>query len=344
MNEENEVIPETEAPEQDAEPSMDEMLSAVWDEAAAEEDSPEDKPSEEEQPGETPESDDVAAAADGEDQPGAEPLSAPEHWSAEDKTLFEGQSDEVKQYLVDRDKTTASEYTRKTEELATQRKEREPLDALADQMAPYFATQGMTAAQGFTYLANAQSGLASGTPEQKVAALRQIAVQYGIPLTPDAQNESEYQDPEFGKLTQRQDVLEQYIIQSQQTAATQQQQATHQLVADFANEKNDAGELKHPHFEAVRGIMSPLMATAGNMEAAYEQAVMANPDTRKAVFDTLAAQAKVTEDKDRQERVNTAKKAVPSNTQSKSTASKPVKKLETVKDFAEEAFDELATA
>lgn len=338
--------PEAEEAEEEVQTTQDVALAA-WNELeAADEDSPEDKPSEEEQSGTDEESDDVAAAAKGEDEPdGAEPLSAPEHWTAEDKTLFESQNDEVKQYLIDRDKTTASEYTRKTEELATQRKEREPLDSLADQMAPYFATQGLTPAQGFAYLANAQAGLASGTEEQKVAALRQIAVQYGIPLTPGTSDsfEDEYQDPELGSLKQKIAGLENLMVQSQQTTVMQQQQSDLQMVSNFANEKNEAGEFKYPHFETLRPLMSVLIGQAGSLEGAYEQASMADPTTRKLVLDAQAKDAKAEENKDRDERVKKAKRAAPSNTRSKSAPVSKVK-IVTTKDAATEAWDELSTA
>lgn len=334
-------VTETEAPKEEAAPSIDDMLETAWDE---QEENSEEKSSEEEKSDTEKESDDVAAAADDE-KSGAEPLSAPEHWSAEDKELFVNSTEEVQQWIVGRDKDLQADYTTKTQELADQRKNDEPLYDLAEQTKAHFATQGVTAAQGMAQLVQAQQALMSGTPEQRRVALEQIGASYGISLTPGIQNEEdEYQDPELGKLTQRQNALEQYLVQQQQTATTQQRQSDLQLVQSFAAEQTDKGDLKHPHFDAVRQHMAVLLPQAGTIEEAYNQAVYANPETRKSLLEGQAKEASALQEKERAERVTIAKKAAPSNTRSTSIAGKTVKTSVTVKDAAEDAWDELASA
>lgn len=353
MNEELEGVepevidtPETEQETPQEELSTRDIALSAWDELESnEEDSSEDKPSEEEQPGDDPESDDVVAAADGEDQPGAEPLSAPEHWSAEDKELFTNSTEEVQQWIVARDKGLQADYTTKSQELAEQRKGDEPLYSLAEQTRATFAAQGVTPAQGMAQLVQAQQALLNGTPEQRQAALVQIGQSYGISLTSGTQDplEDEYQDPELGKLKQQISELTSHVVRTQQDAATQQHQQDYQTVASFGAEQDEAGGLKHPHFEAVRVTMGKLWTQGVDLEELYNTAIFANPETRKAVLDAQATTAKATEDKERVERVDKAKKAAPSNTRSKSVASKANKPL-TTKDAASEAWDELASA
>ena len=350
MNPEDEIdvvdTPEVEETEEEVQSTADVALAA-WNELSEdEEDSPEDKPSEEEQSGDEDESDDVVAATGGEDdQTDAEPLSAPEHWTAEDKALFDTQTDEGKEFLVARDKHLAAEYTRKTEELADLRKGDQPLYDLAEQTRQHFATQGVTPAAGMAQLVQAQQALLNGTPEQRRAALEQIGASYGIPLTPGTSDsfEDEYQDPELGKFNQRMDRLESFLVQTQQTATTQQQQSDLQMVITFANEKNEAGELKYPPFETLRPLMSVLIGRAGSLEGAYEQASMADPATRKLVLEALAKPGKAEEDKARNERVAKAKRAAPSNTRSK-TAAVTKTKIGSTKDAATEAWDEISAA
>lgn len=334
--------PETEQEAPQKELSTQDMALSAWDELASDdEDSPEDKTSEEEQPGKEPESDDVAAAADGEDQPGAEPLSAPEHWSAEDKELFTNSTEEVQQWIVARDKGMQAEHTTKSQELAEQRKGDEPLYSLAEQTRASFAAQGVTPAQGMAQLVQAQQALMSGTPEQRQTALMQIAQSYGISLTSGAQDplEDEYQDPELGNLKQEIAQMKSHMAQTQQSAAMQQQQSTQQYIAAFAAEKNEAGELKHPHFDLVSQKVGNLVVEAGSIEKAYELAV----EPIIALIQGETAKTAAAQEKERVGRVSAAKKAAPSNTRSKSVASKASKPV-TTRDAAAEAWEELASA
>ena len=90
--------------------------------------------------------------------------------------------------------------------------------------------------------------------------------------------------------------------------------------------------------------MAVLLPQAGTIEEAYNQAVYANPETRKSLLEGQAKETATQQEKERAERVTIAKKAAPSNTRSTSIAGKTVKTSVTVKDAAEDAWDELASA
>jgi hypothetical protein len=127
------------------------------------------------------------------------------------------------------------------------------------------------------------SDMADNDPVQFINMLAQSK---GIDLATLTNPQSdEYADPEISALKQK---VQQMEWQSQQATQLQQQQQQQELISQvdaFETAKNEAGELAHPHFAAVRNHMSALLTagTAQDLKQAYEQAVWANPETRKSV-------------------------------------------------------------
>ena len=64
-------------------------------------------------------------------------LEAPEHWAADDRELFGGQSEEVKGYLLKRHNEMESGFTKKSQELAEQRKTVDNLSQFMSKWEPH---------------------------------------------------------------------------------------------------------------------------------------------------------------------------------------------------------------
>ena len=61
---------------------------------------------------------------------------APVRWSAEDKEVFASLPNEAKAILIQREKSMEGDYTRKTQDLAEQRKSLEPVKNIMDKWSP----------------------------------------------------------------------------------------------------------------------------------------------------------------------------------------------------------------
>ena len=126
--------------------------------------------------------------ADGGDE--ALTLEPPAHWSLDDQTMFRAQSREAQQWLLDRSKAMDATHTRRSQEIA-------PLRGAVDKWSGYLGQLGATPEQAFDMLIAAEYQLRTGTPEQKRAAMTQLARDYdieppaGAPATPHGQDEGD---------------------------------------------------------------------------------------------------------------------------------------------------------
>ena len=113
-------------------------------------------------------------------------LTAPEHWAASDRELFNNQPEEAKTLLLERHKSMEGDYTRKSQEFASDKRQ---FDAITDSLAPYtaeFQQAGLDHAGAVRQLASWHDSLRSGGR----AALLQLASMYNIDM-------SEAEDQEF---------------------------------------------------------------------------------------------------------------------------------------------------
>lgn len=137
--------------------------------------------------------------------------------------------------------------------------------------------------------------------QDPAAAIKGLAQQFGVDLSkigsPTQQAEQDvYVDPQVAALRQELANVQRFVQSQQQREQQAQRQreeaevrAVSSTVQDFAVAKDDAGQPKYPHFEAVRGHMAALISAgaAKDLADAYEQAVWSNPDLRQQL---LAAQ------------------------------------------------------
>lgn len=246
-----------------------------------------------------------------------EQLMAPQHWPAENKEAFDSQPREAQEFILRRMGEQDAAFTKKTMDLADERKFYESMQPVLQPLAQSAAQHGMNVPEAIGRLFRAQQML----EQNPVDALQKLAVSYGVDLnkqfgaqpepSADFDEFDDYVDPQIAELqnsvNSRLDYLDNHIRSQQQQAAQQQQyaqrqqaQATQQTIEQFAMYTDENGTLAHPFYAEVEDTMIPLvhhirqtqpgMSQSQVLDAAYEQAVYANPNTRVQ----MAAQASAT--------------------------------------------------
>ena len=255
----------------------------------------------------------------------AEPVAAattkepPTNWPDAHKTMFKGLPGAAQEFLLGRYNEMTADYTRKTQEIASIRREYEPI---AQMFAPYqdvLRQRGTSVAGVVQAWYDVERQLMSGGPTA-VAALARVAQNYKIPpdqvaaalgIRPTAQQP---QPPQLGpdgqmpaieqppgqqiqlppEIVQRLTEHDQWIAQEQhrqQLAAYHQHQQAGQRVMNeidqFAAATDNAGATLHPYFKEVEDDMTRLAlaaqargGTPPPLSELYDQAVWANPSTR----------------------------------------------------------------
>ncbi len=249
-------------------------------------DSKEEETADSEEPGD----DATDQTEEGEDDPAveakAEPvIDPPARFSEKDKETFRSLPREAQEILAARNQEMEADYTRKTTEIAEQRKATEAINAAVEPYRPYLASLSISPERAFSTLLGADYQLRNGTPEQKVKFAVQLVRDYGINLADiSEQSEDDAVAPEIAQVNQRISGIERVIQSSQTQAQTQLTQNAEAQVTVFAEEKDDAGDLVHPHFAEVRAVMGALVSANPELDVqtAYENAVWANPQLREA--------------------------------------------------------------
>lgn len=126
-----------------------------------------------------------------------------------------------------------------------------------------------------TNLGNAHKLLATGTPEQKASSFLKLAQDYQVPI------EQLFVQGQDGKLYFNPNIQPHQQPQTQQhdvRALVRQElleERTQTEIQNFATATDDKGQLKYPHFEAVRSTMTGLLQAnlATDLQDAYQQAL-----------------------------------------------------------------------
>jgi len=230
-----------------------------------------------------------------------QPIEAPQHWDADKREAFKSLPRAAQEIVLERVKATEADHTRKTQEVAQQRKELEPLLNTTKQYESYFKQLGVTPEQAFATLVNTERLLRTGSASQKAAAFAQLASDYGIDLralgaapTGDAAN------PNTPNLTPF--VSELAEVKSKLSYFEEQQLS--ERVNSFASTKGTDGQPLYPHFDKVRAKMGELSAATGkqNLPELYEEACYLVPEVRQAIIDAKLEAA-------RREQTENARKA-----------------------------------
>lgn len=255
------------------------------------------------------------AAMSPEDRAKAEAASvdAPQHWPARDREFFAKQAPEVRNWLLGRHKAMEADYTRRVQEVAHYRRERDELGEIFRPFADAMASDGMTVPMAVRQLVAAHHMLIRD-PANGIASLAQ---KYGIDLkkaTEDGAQQGQ-SDPRFATLEGEVRRL-QSTLQGQLNAQVENEKRTNlSKVEQFAEEKDAQGKPLRPHFDDVARDISMLLRAAREagdsltLQDAYDRAIYANPQVRQKVLAALDAERRAKDDDDRKRKANAARTA-----------------------------------
>ena len=238
------------------------------------------------------------------------PLEAPKNWSEDVRSKFKDLPRDAQEYMLKRDKEMTADYTRKTQEVAEQRKSFESLDKVIAPMRQQIAASGVGEAEYISRLLNADMALRNN-PKM---AIKQLAQGYGIDLSSNEEtvhwNDS---DPQIAQLKQQNQAILAELNQFKQQNLQSARQQTEAQINGFANTKDDKGNLKYPHFDKLRVKMGNLIdaGEAKGLEDAYAKAVRLDDELYKESLEAQRKSAKAEEDARRKAAVEKAKKVRP---------------------------------
>ena len=281
------------------------------------------------------------------------PLEPPHKWPLEQQQLFRKQPKEVQEWMMARDKEVGDAYGRKTSELAEQRRQFEPLAAIAQQRD--LQRHGVTPAQYFSELDRVYNE-AIKRPDVFV---QQFARQFGVDLAGlvggarPAQPADDYNDPTVVAMQAEIAGLKQQLGQvgtgvqawQQQQQAMQRQQIESSLVQQinaFASATDQAGNPIRPYFEEVADDMvlhlNGLSAmgrqpTLQDLETAYNRAVWGNDATRAKLEAAREAQATRQRQEEARKHATAARKASTSITGTPAGSAAPAPARDATEEF-----------
>lgn len=267
-------------------------------------------------------------------------------WSAKDKDTFKKLPAEGRELLLRRHKEMEGAFTRKTQEIASFRKEFEPVAKLLEPWGERMKARGYTPQSLITAWANVEKRLMDGDGVGVVAGLingykidlGKVAQALGIrpmqqpaqqqdgeaPPAPEAQQQMQL-PPEITNqlrsLQERLDADDRAKAEDRRRAELSAVQKVESEMEAFKSAVDDKGQSLHPHFDELENDMLRLVLAARqagqpdpSLAELYETAVWANPSTRKA---QLAADQKAQQERAAQEaraKAAAAKKAASSVT------------------------------
>lgn len=219
-----------------------------------------------------------------EDNP--EEITPPEHWAQADKDVFNGIEDpKLKQWMMGRHTAMEADYTNKRKESADFLREYEPVDKVLSPLRPLMAQRNMSTDQVIGMWAQTQQDLMYRPAE----AIKQLAETYNVDLNQFAKRPEDegFTDPQIEKLNAQINALQSTVNTQNQANQQSQVSAMQARIDEFAAQKDESGNLKHPYFNDVMDTMisqAALLKQQGlnpSLPELYESAIWANPQTRE---------------------------------------------------------------
>ena len=283
---------------------------------------------------------------EGNAEPESQITTAPQSMSAKDREAYYALPPEQQKWVSDRVKEQEADYTKKTMEVAEQRKYYEDLDRVAGSRREQFAMNGMNVAQGFEQLLSLSDfaqrdpiGFTSYLLESRGLSLADVANQH-------AGGQQAPSDPQIVDLQQRLQAQENHIAQQNQQQLQQQGQVVSGVINDFA--------AAHPFYEDLHDEMVPIVVSLKEskpglshdqyLDMAYKMAAAANDGVSSKM--EIDRQAKANADrvaKAKQTAAN-ARRAGGTNIQSTGTLPPNVAHSKNVDDFIGALVDERISA
>lgn len=216
-----------------------------------------------------------AEAVLAEDEPAAPAKPAPGSWPKEMKEHFGSIAPDVQDYILQRE----ADVSRVINQYSGKAKAYEQLAGVLSPYEPILKADGLEPVGVINGLMQTYQALRNGHPQQKAAAIAQLAQQFGVDLgqtSEDGQQpgNSAYDPAIYDKLNR----LEQEVLQRRHAEEQAQEREVFTTIEQF--------RANAPHFEAVKAHMGALLANgvAKDMQDAYDQACYANPEVRATLL------------------------------------------------------------
>lgn len=233
-----------------------------------------------------------------------QPLVAPQHWDDADKETFSSLPRAAQEWALKRDKAIEATITRKTQEVAEQRKAVEPLLAATKQHEGYLKSIGIPAELAFSTLVATERLLRTGTQEQKANAIAKLISDYGIQLESGAaQPQNNNTQPDNRLAQEVQDIRRSLDGMTRQTVASQ--------VEAFAATKDQNGQPLYPHFDKVRVKMGQMVAGGDDrpLPELYADAIWSVPEVREEMLEAQRQSAATAQTQKARDAAAAARKA-----------------------------------
>jgi|JI10StandDraft_1071094.scaffolds.fasta_scaffold01073_27 hypothetical protein len=205
-------------------------------------------------------------------------LEAPQAWTGPMKEKWSTLAPDVQAEILRRENDIHKMVTSKEGEL---RLGREMKDVINPYM-PIIAAEGGNPVTAVQSLLNTAYQLRTGTPQQKVALIHQIAETYGVDLG-QAGNQQAAPDNYIQSLHNEIAQLKQTLNPDAIMSRLQEKQESDRIQAEVnAFAANPANK----HYEQVKAFMAPLLASgqAKDLQEAYDMACYANPQIRSTLL------------------------------------------------------------
>jgi hypothetical protein len=245
-----------------------------------------------------------------------EAAEAPANWSAQDRQTFEKLPPEGKAFLLRRHSEMEGDYQRRVQATGAAAQFGEAIAREFGDPVVQGSLQhaGLTPVDAVRELLKFQRWAQHPDPAQKVAMLHAIARNIGLdPATVFAASRQDGPVPALSEedrknpairyfadhlgrtsteVQQLRNTIHQMVEGSQRQAAEQQLKVTKWGIDSFAEEKDDRGNLAHPHFDAVLPQIIELFKAnpQRDLREAYQTALWMAPETRQAQLDAAARQ------------------------------------------------------
>lgn len=244
-------------------------------------------------------------------------------WSDADKATFTRLPPEAQKSILEMAQRQDADYTRKTQELAEQRKHVEPFVGALQEHGQFLQSVSSQIRQPPARIVGdvlqAYRTLTTGAPHERAQTLAFMAQISGIDLralatgqaaAPQQERVPEPIMRELHQLRQQVGDLDQFRQATVQEREQQSLQTAQQQIESFRNAKGDDGQPKHPHFDAVLGHVVSLLEAGNDLDSAYAiatkpitDAVAAREAQDRAAREASEAQARQAREAAEKERV-----------------------------------------
>lgn len=287
-----------------------EELKAAMDAAETPAEEQQEAPPVEEAPAETPEVEEPPAEV--EEKPAEEvkevTFAPPEHFSDDDKKIFEGLPQEQQEWMLGRYKNMEADYTKKTQAHAEFKTTYEPIDQLIEPIRQNLVLSGITPALYIQRLMTADQYLNSQPKE----AIKWLMQSYGVSLDALEGEADDTSDPEIQGLRKELTDLRSSLESRQKADETALYTSAANQISEFREAKDEAGKPLHPLLDDVMEDITRLahaeraIGRQPDLADLYDRAVWANPATRAKA---LEVQSKVQAETAKREAAKKAAKA-----------------------------------